>query len=80
MQNIIGVKELYKNLNKVAAKVKKGESFLVMKHAEPIFRIEPAQPVHHGKFLLEKLKKIQFKSSDPHLSRNIDKILYGGKI
>lgn len=80
MQNIIGVKELYKNMNKVAAKVKKGQSFLVMKHAEPLFRIEPAHVVHHGKFLLEKLQKIQFKSNDSNLSRNIDKILYGGKV
>lgn len=80
MQNIIGVKELYKNMNKVAAKVKKGQSFLVMKHSEPLFRIEPALPVHQGKLLLEKLKKIQFKGGDRHLSQNIDKILYGGKI
>jgi len=37
----IGVKELRQNLDKYAKRVRKGESFLVMKHNQPLFEINP---------------------------------------
>lgn len=80
MTNIIGVKELYKNLHKVAAKTKKGQSFLVMKHMKPLFEINPVHTTTTGQRLLGALKKMQIKSGDPDLSKKVDEIVYGGKL
>lgn len=40
-ENIIGFKELRLNASKYIAKVKKGESFLVMQRSTPIFKMTP---------------------------------------
>ncbi len=39
MKNIIGLKELRKNINKYVTRVKKGESLIVMKRATPLFKM-----------------------------------------
>lgn len=41
MNNIIGLKELRQNVKKYATKVQAGESFIVMKHSKPLFKITP---------------------------------------
>lgn len=41
MKNPVGLKEFRANLNKVANRVKKGESIVVWKHSEPLFKVVP---------------------------------------
>lgn len=41
MENIIGLKELRKNVGAFAAEVKRGRSFIVVKRSRPIFKIVP---------------------------------------
>ena len=41
MENIIGLKALRQNMSQYAEKVKKGESFLVVKRSKPLFKITP---------------------------------------
>lgn len=40
-KRIIGLKELRNNTNKYISKVKAGESFVIMRRAEVIFKISP---------------------------------------
>ena len=74
---IIGVKQLYRELPKIAEATRRGRSFLVVKHAKPLFRIEPSLPTKQKKYTIEDLKAIRFSSNDPNLSRKIDNIVYG---
>ena len=41
MKNIIGLKELRKNVSSYVARVEKGDSFIVVKRSKPIFKISP---------------------------------------
>ncbi len=41
MENMIALKDLRLNMNKYAAKVKAGKSFIVLKQSKPLFRITP---------------------------------------
>jgi prevent-host-death family protein len=41
MNNVVSLKELRTNVAEYAERVQKGESFLIMKRSEPIFRITP---------------------------------------
>ena len=43
MENIVGLKELRQNIEKYAARVKEGESLLVVKRSKPLFRITPPE-------------------------------------
>jgi prevent-host-death family protein len=40
--NIVGLKELRENMESYIAKVKRGDSFVVVRKSKPIFRIAPA--------------------------------------
>ncbi|MFB6225827.1 MAG: hypothetical protein ABEJ02_00570 [Candidatus Paceibacteria bacterium] len=40
-EKIISIQEVYKNLKEITEKAKNGQSFLVMKHSEPVFHIDP---------------------------------------
>jgi hypothetical protein len=73
---IIGVKQLYKDLKNISGRVLKGQSFLVVKNSKPIFRIEPIKELGGKKYDLGDLKKIQFAAKDKNLSKNIDNNLY----
>jgi len=42
-QHILGLKELRENMEKYASRVKKGESFIVVKRSKPIFKIVPSE-------------------------------------
>lgn len=43
MENIIGLKELRENINKYVARVKEGESLIVMRRSEVLFKITPPE-------------------------------------
>jgi len=76
--SIIGIKELHRNLKRVADAAVKGKSFTVVRDSKPVFRIEPVgvEP-RGGGTMREILKRLEFSDKDRNLSRNIDKIVYG---
>jgi antitoxin (DNA-binding transcriptional repressor) of toxin-antitoxin stability system len=71
----INVRDLQRNFKKISAKVQNGESLIVLKNANPIFRIDPiGKKIDKDKFM-EKIKTIQFES-DHDLSEKLDKTIY----
>lgn len=76
MDEIIGVKQLYKNLKGITRRVQRGESFIVVKRSKPVFRVIPYQEERPKKYTLKDLEKLQFKSGDKDLSQKIDEIVY----
>ena len=76
MPEIIGVKQLYKNLKGITRRVQKGESFIVVKRSKPVFRLVPYRPAKPKKYALKDLAKLQFKTGDKKLSQKIDEIVY----
>ena len=76
---MIGVKEFHANLPKVARGVSRGMSYIVMKHARPLFRVEPTRVPPRGKkqYTLRDLMKLRFRSGEKNLSQRIDEIVYG---
>ena len=74
---IIGVKQLYKELKKISEAALHGQSFVVVKNSKPVFRIEPIEKTAAGKYSLQDFKKLQFKTSNRNLSKLVDKIAYG---
>lgn len=78
MSEIIGVKQLYKKLGTIANRTRKGESFVVMKHTTPLFRVVPyEEDTGRNPYTLEDLMQLQFRSGEKNLSKKIDKIVYG---
>ncbi|MBU1519581.1 hypothetical protein KJ973_02740 [Patescibacteria group bacterium] len=75
-EQIIGIKQLHQNLKQITDATMTGQSFLVVKNSKPAFRIEPVQGLNLKKYTLKDFKKLQFKSANKNLSKNIDKILY----
>ena len=43
MKQLIGVKELLENLEKYITRVKRGESFVVVKKSKPVFKMVPSE-------------------------------------
>lgn len=43
MDKIIGLKKLRQNVEEYAARVKKGESLIVVRRSEPIFKLVPVE-------------------------------------
>ena len=41
MVNLIGLRELRQNMDHYAKKAAAGESFVVLKHSKPVFKISP---------------------------------------
>ncbi|MSU74984.1 MAG: hypothetical protein EXS55_00485 [Candidatus Magasanikbacteria bacterium] len=75
-EKTIGLKELHRNLSKIAKEAFRGASFVVLNHTTTMFRIEPPTPPQK-KYSWADLKNLQFKGGDKNLSRDIDKIVYG---
>ena len=73
----IGVKQLHRDLPKIAERVRRGQSFIVMKHAKPILRIEPVRQTKKKKYTLADLMTIQLSGGDKNLSKHIDQVVYG---
>jgi prevent-host-death family protein len=42
-KSIVGLKELRENVESYISKVRKGESFLVVRRSKPVFRISPPE-------------------------------------
>lgn len=82
MTTIIGIKQLHKNMGRIARRVGRGERVLVMKHANPLFVIAP---YHAGAWLrpsgkrysLSDLRTLQTKGGDKRISKRIDALVYG---
>ncbi len=75
---IIGIKELHKNLKRVADAAVKGASFTVVRDSRPVFNVEPVgTEARPGGSMEEILERLRFSSGDKNLSKNIDKIVYG---
>ena len=73
----IGVKELHTNMKKITEATQKGASFLVMKNAKPVFRIEPIDDDAPRRFTLDDFKEVMFTTEDKDLSKKVDEIVYG---
>ena len=72
----ITIHEFRKNFQRISMQAKYGQSFLVTKYNEPVFKIEPPEPlIEKPKYTMKDFSKIQF-NGDKNLSRDIDKILY----
>lgn len=41
MENIVGLKELRQNMGKYAKRIARGDSFIVFKQSNPLFKISP---------------------------------------
>ena len=59
MKNLIGLREFRQNIVKYARKVEAGQSFVVMKHAKPIFKISPPENEERWETVIDftKIKK-----------------------
>lgn len=82
--SIIGIKELHRNLKRVADAAVKGKSFTVVRDSRAVFRIEPMAGTAYGqkkkyRTMSDILKAARFSDPDPHLSQKIDEIVYGGR-
>ena len=73
---IIGIKQFHKEMKKISELVADGQEFIVVKNSKPAFRIVPVDPLK-ALFTLKDLSKLQFKTGQKNLSKEIDKILYG---
>lgn len=71
----IGIKQLHRELGRIAKEVRRGSSFLVVKRREPVFRIEP---VEKGPYTLSDIRRAKFRG-DRRTSKKIDRIVYGGR-
>ena len=78
MAETIGVKQLYKNLRSIAKRAKAGESFTVVRHVTPLFRIVPHDQNNKEKpYTLRDVLTLEFRSGEKDLRKKIDAIAYG---
>lgn len=75
-ETTIGIRELYTSIPKIARATSRGASFIVVKHAKPLFRIEPLETAKK-EYTLSDFKKLQFKGGGKYTSRDIDSTVYG---
>ena len=73
---IIGVKQLYKQLKHISQAAQVGQSFLVVRNSKPVFRIEPITGVTCKEHSLKDFEKLRFRTRDQKLSQRIDSIVY----
>lgn len=71
----ISVRELH-NVPAIARGIRQGKSYVVVKHSKPLFNIVPTDKMQPKTHTMKDLLAISFKGGK-HLSRDIDKILYG---
>ena len=80
----IGIKKLHKDMTYVVDEVRNGQRFLVVKNSQPVFRIEPVEPVpapepkrsfdDFAKAIQAEVKKV---NTGGNLSKEVDSIVYG---
>ena len=77
---IIGTKELQKNIKMVKDGVALGNTYVVVSHTTPIFKISPCNlNSENKKYSLGDLKNFRFKSKIKDLSKTIDDVVYNKK-
>lgn len=80
MTTIVGIKQLHKDMSRIARRVKRGERVLVMKHAVPMFVLAPyhswERTRQNKKYTLDDLRKLQGKGGDKNISKKIDTLVY----
>ena len=75
---MIGVKQLHKDLKKISQRTLRGESFIVMKHTKPLFLLIPYEKNEEEKpYTLKDFARLQRKTGEKNLSKQIDRIIYG---
>jgi antitoxin (DNA-binding transcriptional repressor) of toxin-antitoxin stability system len=73
----IGIRELHRNLKRISEAAKRGQAFIVLRNATPVFRIEPLPVLKTGKkYTLADFRRAEF-SGPKDLSKRIDEIVYG---
>ena len=77
MPRVIGVKQLHKDLKKITQQVQKGERFIVMKHAKPLFWLVPYKEEKEFPYVLKDLEQLQFVGKVGSKPWDIDQIVYG---
>ncbi|MFA4845145.1 MAG: hypothetical protein WC654_01125 [Patescibacteria group bacterium] len=76
-ERIITIRELHTKLKSITNKVKQGQRFIVFRHKEALFRIEPLAKTWGKKYTLADLDRIRFSDHDTNLSKKIDSVLAG---
>ena len=75
----IGIRELSRNLKKIAEAARRGRSFIVVKNTTPVFKIEPMNQIKTGKkYSPDDFRHAEF-SGPKDLSERIDEFVYGIK-
>jgi antitoxin (DNA-binding transcriptional repressor) of toxin-antitoxin stability system len=74
---VIGIKDLHRKLPDITKAVGRGRSFVVVKHAKPVFRIEPMETRHGPLYTLTDIEGARFKGRHKTLSQDIDRLVYG---
>lgn len=75
---IIGIKELHKNLKRVADATLRGARFTVVRDSKPVFRIEPIDMPGAKIRTIDDFLALKFKG-DADLSKRIDEIAYADR-
>jgi antitoxin (DNA-binding transcriptional repressor) of toxin-antitoxin stability system len=78
---IIGVKQLHRDMKKIARATGRGKSFTVVRNSKPIFCVVPlpSKAAKQNKRSIEDLMSLRFtlKTKESDLSKKIDTIVYG---
>ncbi|MBI5794670.1 hypothetical protein HZA87_06380 [Candidatus Uhrbacteria bacterium] len=74
-ESILTIRELHTKLKSITNKVQHGQRFIVFRHKEALFRIEPLAKTWGKKYTLADLDRIQFSDKDKSLSKKIDSVL-----
>lgn len=72
----IGMREFMRNTQAVKAKIAQGQTFEVLEHSTPVFRLIPITTKTFRQYQLADLSQFQF-SGPATLSQKIDEELYG---
>jgi len=75
--SIIGIKELHRNLKRVADAAQKGASYTVVRDSKPVFRIEPIK-IKAKTRTIDDFLALKFKG-DADLSKRVDEIVYADR-
>ncbi len=76
--SIIGIKELHRNLKRVADAAVKGKSFTVVRDSRPVFRIEPVEVLETKTRTIDDFLALKFRG-DADLSTRVDEIAYADR-
>lgn len=72
----IGIREFQRNMASISERVEKGEEFIVMKHAEVVFRVVPGKKYKPVKDRFQWITDMQFSSGESDGSQRVDEFAY----